>query len=95
MQETEPNYTHFMPSQSEALPADPYILRRILYTSIMSSLLVLICFYFELTDDNDVLSMVLGFMVCIILQFTFFSYTFKDEMKKLKTDEIGVSNSFK
>ena len=35
--------------------------------------------------------MVLGFMVCIILQFTLLSYFFKEEMKKLKMDEIGVS----
>jgi hypothetical protein len=33
---------------------------------------------------------VLGFVICIILQFSFLSYYFREEMKKYKIDEIGV-----
>ena len=36
--------------------------------------------------------MVLGFLVCTILQFTVLSYYFEEEMNTLQMDEFGVSN---
>jgi hypothetical protein len=54
------------------------------------ALLVVISFYFELLQDYDLLSLLLGFVVCIILQFSFLSYQFQDEMKKFKMDEVGI-----
>lgn len=74
------------------MPASPYILRRILYTVILVALLLLMCFYFDLLDDYDLVSMILGFSVCIILQFTLLSYYFSEEMEALQMDEIGVGN---
>ncbi len=52
------------------------------------------CLYFDLFEDYDLVSMIFGFLVCIILQFTLLSYYFQEDMQKMKMDEIGVSNYF-
>lgn len=63
---------------------------RVVYASILIAFLLLVSFYLDLLSDYDALSLVLGFVVCIILQFSFLSYYFRREMKKYKIDEIGV-----
>lgn len=64
-----------------------------IYASILVIFLLIICFYFDLLEDYDALSLVLGFVVCLTLQFFFLSYYFRNEMKKYKIDEIGVRTS--
>jgi hypothetical protein len=58
---------------------------------VLTSLLLLMCFYFDLLEDYDLISMILGFLLCIIVQFSLLSYYFREEMRKWKLDEIGVS----
>lgn len=58
---------------------------------ILASLLLLMSFYFDLLEDYDLVSMVLGFLVCIILQFTLLSYFLAEDMEALQMDEFGVS----
>jgi len=38
---------------------------------------LLTAFYFDILQDYDVLSLLLGFVVCIIIQFSFLSYYFQ------------------
>lgn len=66
------------------------MLQRIFYASVLMALLLLISFYFDLLQDYDLLSLLLGFVVCIILQFSFLSYHFQEEMKKFRMDEVGI-----
>jgi hypothetical protein len=58
---------------------------------MLASLLLLMCFYFDLLEDYDLVSMILGFLVCVILQFTLLSYYLAEDMEALQMDEFGVS----
>lgn len=73
---------------------DSFIIGKIFYTILLASLILAMCFYFDLFEDYDLVSMIFGFLVCIILQFTLLSYYFQEDMQKMKMDEIGVSNCF-
>ena len=47
-------------------------------------------FYFDLLSNYDLVSLLLGFITCLVLQFSFLSYYFQKEMQQYGIDEIGV-----
>ena len=49
-----------------------------------------VVFYLDLLNNYDMVSLVLGIVVCLIVQFSLLSYYFRKEMEHYGIDEIGV-----
>ena len=55
----------------------PFLLRRAMYIiSLMVSMLIM-CLYFDLIGNYNFISLILGFVACIILQINVLQYIFK------------------